>query len=323
MLLAALASVLLSASPTVEAAERFFQQGRAKAEAGDFGAAAKLFEQSYEADPALGTLLNWAENAAKAGQVAAPFRLYTKALEVAEKNRRVAMPPARRQLNEERIVVIKRALAQLTPKQRWVEIEAWSPELVVEVQGVLVDVVRQPQVAVEAGPVPVAARLAKFRPWSTTVPAPQPGGTLRVVVPKLEREVDVAEADRPVAPAPAHRLAEPTAEPSLDELGLRQAPPAPVSGRAWAGGALLVTGLVALVAGSMALGLSLDTYGRAQRQRPGGPDELAPTVSLAEFQALRWSYPLALVSLGVGAALSAFGALLLALPAPAAAEVSP
>ncbi len=321
-MLALFASLLLAGSPNVEAAERFFEQGRAKAEAGQFLEAAQLFEQSYEADPALGTLLNWAENAAKAGQVAAPYRLYTKALEVAERNRKVAMAPTRRQLNEERIAVIKRAMAQLAPKVRWVEVEAWSPELLVEVQGQSVDVVKQPRVPVEAGPVAVSAALPKFRPWKTTVAAPEPGGTLRVVLPKLEREVDAAAPDRPVVERPAQRLVEPNAEPSLAELGLKAAAPAPVPARTWAGGALLVTGLLALVGGGMALGLSLDTYGRALRQRPGGPDELQPTVTLQELLALRWSYPVSLVALGVGAALGGFGAVLLALPTPAASAPS-
>lgn len=311
----------LAAGPNVDAAERYFQQGRAKAEAGDFKGAAALFELSYEADPALGTLLNWAENAAKAGQVAAPFRLYSTALQVAEKNRRVAMPSERRQLNEERISIIKRALAALTPKQRWVEVEAYSPELEVDVQGERVDVLKQATVPVEAGPVEVVVRLPKFRPWRAAFDAPQPGSTLRVVVPKLEREVDLAAGDAPRAdaPPPAHKLEAPKEEPSLDELGLKDQPAPQASGRTWAGGVMLVTGLVALVGGAMALGVSLDVYGRAQRQRPGGPDELKPTVSLAEFQTLAWSYPLGWSALGLGAALSATGALLLALPGPRAA----
>jgi hypothetical protein len=146
--------------------------------------------------------------------------------------------------------------------------------------------------------------------------APSAGKTLVVVVPELERSAEVADVvlktpaaeevplfDAEPVEAPAPRW-EPPLEATVFRERARRRNPLAVTG--------VVTGGVMLLCGVAGLTWNFASADALMRQQPGGPDALRPTVTRAQFELMRWSYPASWAALGLGAATTIVSAVWLA-----------
>jgi hypothetical protein len=86
LLIAIVVVLAANAGAEPERASRMFERGRALAADGNYEEACKLFDRSFELEPALGTLLNRADCREHLGDLAGAWRLFTIALQQATRD---------------------------------------------------------------------------------------------------------------------------------------------------------------------------------------------------------------------------------------------
>lgn len=293
-----LLALALNAAPPSEA-DRLFAEARELMKTRPAEACPK-FERSFELDPALGTLLNFALCLEHTGRWASAWVRFNQAKEWAIRTH-----------ESDREKVAHDHAEAVAKKVSWIGLST-----AVELPGLEVEVDRQrlrltaPQsVPVDPGTHAVTANAPGHRSWSTTVDAPPTGGTVRLVVPTLE------PLEKPAPPPPVAKV-EPT--PALPSASTDPVPVLVVNQPTTATpsrvpGVLVVTAGALLVAGGIVgLVYSLDVNQRAQAQRIDSPTSGSPSVTRGEFEVARTLFPASLAGIGVGALCSGLGIWLLA-----------
>lgn len=266
-------------------ADALFDEGRALLKAGQLNAACERFEQSHTVEPALGTLLNLADCDERRGQLVKAYLEFNDALAWAGRTHEAAREQAARQ----RASALKSKLAWLS-----VTMPSPPPELEVRVGTFAVKLGAGAQaLPVDAGEVEVHANAPGHLPTTTKATAVA-GKTVMLALEPLKAKPSDAPVRQEVA-----KLTEPAPTPAPPPAVVVQRAPGGVSsaavGTAIAGGTLVLVGAVGL-------GYSYATYGRMERQQPGGVDAANPTLTRGEFETLGWLYPASWAVVGVGAA---------------------
>lgn len=296
MLLAALTSLMLGASPSDEALVRLLEQGAALSAQGDHAGAVLVFERAHQLEPqAFGPLFNLGVELEALGKLGSAWLRFIDARAVAE---RAGDPRAQK---------ASRRLEALQPKLSWVSVEGpLPPGATVTIQGSRASG-SPPQRPVDPGPVEITVAAPGFITWSETREAPAPGSRGLVEVPALEPvRVERPRVEPPPSDAPtASRPSIVPAEVPAARIVERAAPsPKPVGVvLLGVGSAVAVGALVGVLACAM-------TLTSLEQQRVGTPGALMPKVSLADAQALTWGYPLSWVALVAGVGTAVTGAVL-------------
>ena len=297
----ALIALVAAATPAKNDAEGAFRRGRDLMAEGRVEEACAAFAESQRIDPALGTLLNLAECEARLGHHAKAWGLFTEVLAW-----------SRRKENHEREKVALERLATLRPQLAVVVIEA-PPGTRLSVDGA--EVVAGAPFALEPGPHVVERTREGAEPQLTplkveagqTLVLPAQPPVVETAPPRLEPE---RPAESTVVTPPAMKV---------------EAAPEPLhSSRATAGKFTLAAGAVLAIAGGVGIGICASVWNQGERQKLGGPDAKAPSLSLADYQAAgRW-YPVSWVVAAVGVAAVVVGAGLwwFAAPSPGGAQVA-
>lgn len=264
-----LALWLLAAAPSE--ADGSFNRARALMKAENYVEACPLFEKSLTHEPALGTLLNLAFCLEKAGKTASAFIRYNEAEAWATRTKE----RVRLEVAVERSKALKGQLA-------FVAVVMSQPREGTTARVAGTQLALGPgahSVPVDPGPVEVAVEAPGHQRWTTTVTAPSAGTTLMVQVPALALLVK--------EPVPVVTLVPPA----------QTAPPVQPRSSNLAPGIGLGVSAVALVAGAVMLGWSLNCANEIRQ------DQLRaqPIITEQQYNTLLWLYPLSYVALGVGA----------------------
>lgn len=298
-MVSALVSVwLLAAAPSP--ADESFAKARQMLSKGETAEACDLFSESFELEPALGTLLNLALCHEKLGRWASAWLEFNQAEAWAARTHEAS----RQALAAKRAAAIHGRLTWLafsTPKA--------VPGLQVSVQGQLVRLVGPASAPVDPGTVTVVASADGFQSYTTTVVVPDEPKTISVRLPALEPLVRSTPA--PEAPPPPPLL------PARDDADALEASATQVRSSAktlpqGVGIGLVSAGAALAVAGAIGLGYSLDTYQRAQPQRVSSTVQPETFISKEQLATARVLYPSSIVSLGLGAACVVAGSVVLA-----------
>lgn len=176
--LAVLAWPATAAAQNAAAADAAFREGRALLQQGRYAEACRKLEQSFELDPATGTLLNLGACQEALGRTASAWATFSTAAERARSQRR-----------PRREAEARRRARELEPRLIRIRIEAdTSPEgLEIRLGTANVDELIGVAIPVDPGSHSITASRAGHRPWSSTVAADTPGETIVVTLPELER----------------------------------------------------------------------------------------------------------------------------------------
>lgn len=252
----------VTARATLPAAEALFQEGRVLLTEGKVEEACARFARSHELEPGLGTLLNLADCAERAGRFSAAYRAFREASKWA----------ARRDERKREEAARQRARA-LEPRLVLLTIDARP--------GQAVAVIR----SLETGQLALEGAIVEHEPFAL-----EPGvyGLTVSANGFMPYEARV-EQRRP-------------AEVRLFAELRRRAPPAARSAKAGAGAwALGLSGGAVAVAATGAVFFSQLTFAAVARQQPGGSMFANPTVTRAEYEFAQAVFPASLVALVVGA----------------------
>src|SRR6188768_512807 len=177
------------ASSRAEEAERLFQRGVKRMDAGDFAAACPLLAQSQAAEQSSGTLLNLGDCYEHLGRTASADRAFAEALELARATGR-----------QDRVQVAALRRSRLAPQLRRLRVVVSAtavPSVTVSLDERPVPSNGKP-FAVDPGTFRVRASAPGFDDFVSQVTAPAPGATLDVSIP----------APTPTASVPAQPAAE-------------------------------------------------------------------------------------------------------------------
>jgi len=283
-----LALLAAAESPQTEAAKSF-ELGRAALKAGQLDSACKAFDRSYTLEPALGSLLNLASCLEKQGKLAGAWVRYNDAIAWAQRTHEA-----------EREAFARTNAQALKGRLSWLALSAAEPlEAAIDGQPLHLGPVAV-SVPVEVGSHELVVEKPGFQRFAHVIAIAGPGTTSERV-PALTPEPRPAQG----ALTPAE-LTPPPPPPAVTAV----LPPASGSA-AGPGVGLIVSGAVIGLVGGVGLVWSLSTYDTLQRQRSAGAAATV-TVSLEDFNRLKWIYPSSWVALGGGAALAALGAIVLA-----------
>jgi hypothetical protein len=298
-LLAIAVAAVSAAAPNPKEADALFKQARTLIKEGKSAQACPLLERSHALDPALGTLLNLGDCYETTGRLVQAFLSFNEAAAWASRN------------HEANRAEIARARAGgLKSRLSWVALStaAAAPGLTVSVNGFIVELGTAAQsVPVDAGKLKIVATAVDRETWTTTVSVAA-GQSVAVVVPalalasELKRPDDLKQFEASLSVVPLIPIDGPSERPSLT------ARVQPASRTAAVG--LMSAGAVVAATGIAGIGWSLSSYDRLQKQQPGQPGFGAPTVTRAELATVRWVYPAAWITAGVGVAAAAAGAVL-------------
>ncbi len=270
------------AAPLTEAAT-LFDSGRAAFKAGDFDTACPAFAKSYQLEPVLGTLLNWATCLEKQGHIATAWLRFNDAIEWAGRTHEA-----------EREQFAREHAKALRPSVSWLSVSSAS-DLEARVDGKPVHVSAVPvSLPVELGAHELSVERDGYEPWSQKVNVEAAGQAVAVVVPALKRLVAAAPAV--VSPARASDLSAVSAQHGARLTG---------------GVALIILGSVVTLGGVVGLAWSYSTYDLLQAQRTGSADPRI-RVSLEDFDRLRWVPGVSWTGVGVGVAALTAGIVLIA-----------
>ncbi len=174
------------ASSRAEEAERLFQLGVQRMDAGDFVAACPLLSQSQTADPSSGTLLNLGDCYEHLGRTASADQAFAEALELARATGR-----------QDRVQVAELRRSRLAPQLRRLRVVSATavPNVTISLDDKPVPSKGKP-FPVDPGTYRVRASAPGFDDFVGQVTAPAPGQTLNVSVPVL-----MPAASVPVQPA--------------------------------------------------------------------------------------------------------------------------
>jgi len=175
------------ASSRAEEAERLFQRGVQRMDAGDFVAACPLLAQSQAADQSSGTLLNLGDCYEHLGRTASADQAFAEALELARATGR-----------QDRVQVAALRRSRLAPQLRRLRVVVSAtavPSVTVSLDERPVPSNGKP-FAVDPGTYRVRASAPGFNDFVGQVTAPAPGAALDVPIPELMRAANV-----PVQPA--------------------------------------------------------------------------------------------------------------------------
>jgi len=185
-------------------ADREFADGKRLIAAGRIAEASERFHASFEADPALGTLLNLADCNDKLGKTATALDEFQAAL-----GRAIAARDSREGFARARIAAIEPKISKLV-----IDSPTATPGLVVKRDGN--DVALGTEIAVDRGSYKIEASATGYDSWSTSVEVTEPG-TKRVEVPPLTRPAPSPIAQPPVVAAPIIPNEMPAPLPSTSE----------------------------------------------------------------------------------------------------------
>ena len=266
-------------------AARLFDEGRVAFKAGDVGTACPAFARSYELEPVLGTLLNWAACLEKQGRFATAWLRFNDAIDWAQRTH-----------ESEREQFAREHAKALRPSVSWLVLSAPS-EVEARVDGKVVRVSSTAvSLPVELGTHLVEVTAPGFEPWSSKVSVAQAGQSVSLAV-VLARSAPAVSA---VSPPPAR------SEPSGVHL------PVETHGARLAGGvSLIIAGSLVALAGAVGLAWSFSTYDLLQQQRADAANPQL-RVSMADFERLRWVPGVSWAGLGVGAAALTAGIVMVA-----------
>jgi tetratricopeptide (TPR) repeat protein len=304
----------LSATPDSPAARatELFNVGRAAMKANQFATACPAFAESHRLDPALGTLLNLADCYERLGKLSAAWVHFNEAAGWAARTHEAD----REALAKERSQKLKKQLGWLT-----LSADDVSEALV---DGIPTPVTTQPiSLPVDPGThrveVPATATNGA---WQTLVSL-KVDGSARITIPPLAVQAtpplaEVRPPEPAVVPNSAPSPTKPPAAPRTTLAGVATRRTAPSQAAPLVGYALLTTGAVLAVAGTIGLAWSLSTYGRLQDQKLATLNDAV--VTLGEFRTLQWLYPASWVCAGVGLAAALSGIFTAALASGAAGQ---
>ncbi len=279
-----LVSAWVHAAEPSEAA-KLFDEGRAAFKANDFAKACPAFARSYELEPVLGTLLNWASCLEKQGAFTTAWLRFNDAIDWAQRTHEAE----REQFAREHAKALRASVS-------WLALTA-STELEVKVDGRAVRVSPTAiSLPAEVGPHEVRAEMPGHEASVATVTITKAGETVTYAVPPLKKTL-LEPPPMPVASSPAvdgPTVQSPPAAPAGVTLASSRGPSA-------AGISLVVVGSLALVGGVVGLVWSFSTYDLLQGQRVDAANP-QPRVSVDEFNKLRWVPGLSWAGVAVGAA---------------------
>lgn len=213
-----------AAAQNAAAADAAFREGRALLEQGRYAEACSKLEQSFELDPATGTLLNLGACQEALGKTASAWATFSTAAERARSQRR-----------PRREAEARRRARELEPRLIRLRVEAdGSPEgLAIQLDAASIDELIGVSIPVDPGSHSIAASRAGHRPWSTMIAADSAGETIVVTVPVLERLPEPVAASLELEPAvPIVR--------SVPDEGRRRSRRSTAVGLATAGGLALI-----------------------------------------------------------------------------------
>ncbi len=296
-------------------AGKLFDKARAAFKANNFAEACPAFEQSYTLEPALGTLLNLGACLEKQGHFASAWIRYNDAVSWSLRTHEVDREEYARKLSN-----------AVKPKVSWLAISA-SEDVDLKLDGQTVRVTPTPiSLPIDPGLHALVAEKPGYEKWSANVEIVQPGTTNTQKIPQL-KPATLSATTPPPPPMPVAEAAKmepapwtPPPAPPIDltpspDLTVSKHTPQTASSTRGAGIALIVGGSVLAVAGAVGLGWSGATYGALQAQRI---NVLPPStyVSRADYEALKWAYPVSWVGVGVGVASIITGSVLAAKKQP-------
>lgn len=207
-----------ASSAAAEQADKLFREGKAQLAQGDFTHACPLFAQSFEADPATGTLLALAICHERAGKLASAFREYN---DVAARSKRAGRVD-REQAAAERAAALEPKLSKLTVQLTDVPPQAQA--VVVQLDGQRLDAARLGTAfPVDGGVHHLEARLGDGNPFRQDITLADTADMKTAVVPVLAPKPAPDPAPFVVAatPAPVKVLrAAPRAEPRANTSSL-------------------------------------------------------------------------------------------------------
>jgi hypothetical protein len=243
-------------------AESTYEKAKALADAGNYAAACPLFDASFRADPALGTLLNLADCNEHVGKTATAWAQFRDLVDRAKKRVAVETDPGARAKDDERIRYATAHAAALEPRLMHVKLVAPAQPiagLVVKLDDTEATGLLGVDVPLDPGAHHVVATAAGHPPWQTDVTLKDEGKTVVVAVPQL----DAAGATPPVvATQPTTAPAQPTETPP---------PAAGMSGLRKLSIALAVGGVAGLVLGTV--------EGASGESAESASDKLCPHVT--------------------------------------------
>ncbi len=306
------------AAGTEAAADKLFNEGRRLLQEKKPQEACDAFDRSYHLDAALGTLLNRADCYEQIGRTASAWSDFRDAATWAER----VHEPKREQVARQRALALESKLSRLR----------LTAPLGVQVTRDGIDVAVPPEgteVPVDPGRHEIRATESGKKGWTEVVDVPAGPASRTVSVPALELIATpgfVAPAtDAPTAATPSPVIVSASVSSSsgapASAVGDIQPASAEVSRGASVGRGSRVPGGIIAGAGVAVAGLGIagiayswSVNDAVLRQQPGGPNYANPTVTRAQYRALGWIYPGALVLTGLGLVASGCGVYLFVSP---------
>ena len=271
-------------------ADELFERGKALLSAGDYQQACALLSESYQADPATGSLLALALCHERAGHTASAFQAYRQVALRA----RAEEQPERAQVASQRAQALEAGFSTLTIDVRQVE-GAAGLEVLVDDVPLPLEQVGEP-IPVDPGQVCIEVSADDRLPWRTSLVVDPGRNVLHVVAPRLEAR------PAPIAPVVAVRAAsaEPKARPAKEPpprdrryIALRRA-----------GAVVLTAGAVGVVAGG---GLVVRAVRKDNDSEAGCVDDACTPAGRRDRLAARTAGNAATATLAVGGALVGAG----------------
>ncbi len=174
------------------AAQALFDEGRALLDKGAFDAACPKLAASQHLDPAVGTLLSLGQCEDSRGRTASAWVAYRDAASLATSRG----DEKRRQFATAKATALEPRLGRIV-----IVVPTAVPGLTVRRDGVAIDpALFETASPTDPGSHTMQAEAPGMQAWSSTVSVPAEGGTIRVVVPPLERAAAAPPID--VHPAP-------------------------------------------------------------------------------------------------------------------------
>ena len=198
--LAAPAARAESTTSSKAAAEALFQQGAELVQAGNFALACEKFGASHKLDPALGTMLRWADCLDRTGKSASSWALFQEAAGIAHARGETD----RERIAEQRAGYLKDNLALLELRSA----PRAEKDLVVRVNGAVIprESLDTP-LPVDPGNTTVELSAPGYRTWSTRLTIKAGPSKQELVLPKL---VPAPQAKASLKPAPKRTTVEPS-----------------------------------------------------------------------------------------------------------------
>jgi hypothetical protein len=260
------------------AADRLFNEGRQLMRAKRYAEACQAFERSQKLDPGMGTLLNLGDCYEELGRFASAWRVFKQAADLAAQSS-----------DTKRSVEARMRVSALEPRLSRLKIQAPSG-VELSCDG---DQVKRPPEGVDIPVDPGAHDIRATQPgrsdWSVRIEVAAGSGVRWVHVPPLGLPGQAFVAKPDPTDLPGGEVVKPGGRP----IAL--------------GTTLTAAGAVLAGLGIAGIVYSFNVSAALERQQPGGPDFLHPTVTRSQYQQLSWLYPSSLIAAGVGGAAVAGG----------------